>query len=136
MSTQQLQGKGFTIAIEERPGYLRAEVSGGEDSQAVSVAYWTLLGEECVRRGTSNLLVVEALEPYPNPEADVFEAVTDAMASAGFRGIRVAFVDTKEEVEANEYGMIIGAEKGLDIMMFSNESYCERWLRFGSGNVP
>jgi hypothetical protein len=132
VSTQRLEGPGFTIDIEERAGFLRALVRGNEDTLAVSTAYWARLGAECQRRGASAVLVLEDLPPWPDAGPEIFEAVTDAMAAAGFRDIRCAFVDLHEEVEANEYGMIVGADKGLTIMMFSNESYAERWLRFGS----
>lgn len=132
MTPQRLEGPGFTIELEERAGYLRAVVRGAEDTLAVSTSYWHRLGSECRRRGANAILVLEDLPPWPDAEPEVFEAVTDAMAAAGFRDIRCAFVDLNEEVEANEYGMIVGADKGLTIMMFSNESYAERWLRFGS----
>jgi hypothetical protein len=132
VSTQRLEGPGFTIDLEERAGFLRALVLGNEDTLAVSTAYWARLGAECQRRGARALLVLEDLPPWPDAGPEIFEAVTDAMAAAGFRDIRCAFVDLHEEVEANEYGMIVGADKGLTIMMFSNESYAERWLRFGS----
>lgn len=131
MKSQRLEGPGFTIELEERPGYLRALVSGKEDSVSISTAYWALLGAECRHRGVHALLVVEDLPAWPNVGPDVFEAVTDAMVASGFLEIRCAFVDMREEVEANEYGMIVGAEKGLTSLIFSNESYAERWLRYG-----
>lgn len=132
METQRVEGPGFTIELEVRPGFLRALVRGSEDTLAVSTAYWTRIGAECRRRGASAVLVVEDLPPWPDAGPGVFDAVTDAMAAAGFRDIRCAFVDLHEEVEANEFGMMIGADKGLTSMIFSNESYAERWLRFGS----
>lgn len=132
MPTEYLHGPGFSIALDERPGFLHALVSGEEDTLAVSIAYWSAIGKVCQQRGARSILVIENLPPFDDPRPEVFEAVTDAMANAGLRGVRVAFVDAREEVQANEYGMLIGAEKGLSIMMFSNESYAERWLRFGS----
>lgn len=132
VSIERLDGTGFSIELEDRAGYLRVLVRGDVDTQAVSVAYWTMIGVECSRRGTTAVLVVEDLPAWPNVPAEVFEAVTDAAVAAGLREVRCAFVDQHEEVEANEYGMMIGTEKGLTIMMFSNESYAEHWLRFGS----
>ncbi|MBI2399310.1 MAG: hypothetical protein HYV17_16110 [Xanthomonadales bacterium] len=126
-----LHGPGFEIELGERQGYLRAHVRGGADSVEVSVAYWAALGAECRRRGVSCVLVIEELEPFGDPGPDVFETVTDAMVGAGFRDIRLAFVDAREEVEANEMGMIVGADKGLAMMMFSSESIADHWLRFG-----
>lgn len=131
--SDSLHGPGFDIELAKHHGYLRAHVRGGADSVVVSVAYWTALGTECRHRAATCLLVIEELEPFGDPGPDVFETVTDAMVEAGFRDIRLAFVDAREEVEANEMGMIVGADKGLAMMMFSSESIADHWLRFGGG---
>jgi len=132
MAIEQLEGPGFTIELDRRPDHVRAVVRGSADSREVSVAYWHVLGEACRRHHSSAAMVLEDLPPFEAPDANDFEAVTDAMAAAGFTTIRCAFVDLREETEANEMGMLIGAEKGLECMIFSNESYAAHWLRFGS----
>lgn len=127
----KIHGQGFEIDVDERDAYLRAFVAGGSDSLAISLAYWTELGQECARRQATNLLVVEDLDPFDaGPEA--LELVCDAMVQAGLGQVRVAFVDVQEVGDVNESGMMVGFDKGLTLMLFSTESLADLWLRFGS----
>lgn len=127
----KIHGQGFEIDVDERDAYLRAFVAGGSDSLAISLAYWTALGQECARRKATNLLVVEDLDPFDaGPEA--LELVCDAMVRGGLGQVRVAFVDVQEVGDVNESGMMVGFDKGLTLMLFSTESLADLWLRFGS----
>ena len=126
-----LHGEGFEIVLEDRDGYLRAFVAGGSDSLAVSLAYWTALGQACVQHKATNLLVVEDLDPFDAPP-EALELVCDTMVLAGLDRVRVAFVDVQEVGHVNESGMMIGFDKGLTLMLFSTESLADLWLRFGS----
>ena len=129
MST--IHGEGFTIELTECTGYLRAFVDGGADSLAISMDYWTVLGRECARRGMTNLLVVEDLDPF-DADADALDQVCDCMVRAGLDRVRVAFVDVQEIGDVNESGMMVGFDKGLTLMLFSTVSLADRWLRFGA----
>lgn len=120
---------GFLLEIEPQPGYLRAKVSEGQDSPAVSLAYWTLLGDECRRSGARKMLVIEDLEPCEVTDAE-FEALFEEMVGMGFRNVTVAFVPLRASLQTNERGSLLGVEFGLDLMVFSDESYAVRWLRF------
>lgn len=127
----KIRGEGFEIDLDDRDGYLRALVAGGSDSLAISLAYWTALGQACAQHQATNLLVVEDLDPFDaGPEA--LELVCDAMVRAGLDRVRVAFVDVQEVGHVNESGMMIGFDKGLTLMLFSTESLADLWLRFGS----
>lgn len=129
----KIHGEGFALDLDDRDGYLRAFVAGGSDSLAISLAYWTALGQECARRKAANLLVVEDLDPFDaGPEA--LELVCDTMVLVGLDRVRVAFVDVQEIGDVNESGMMVGFDKGLTLMLFSTESLADRWLRFGSKN--
>jgi len=129
----KIHGDGFALDIDNRDGYLRAFVAGGSDSLAISLAYWTALGQECARRGATNLLVVEDLDPFDaGPEA--LELVCDTMVEVGLDRVRVAFVDVQEVGQVNESGMMVGFDKGLTLMLFSTESLADRWLRFGTNS--
>lgn len=129
----KIHGDGFDIDVDDRGGYLRAFVAGGSDSLAISLAYWTALGQECAQCKATNLLVVEDLDPFDaGPEA--LELVCDTMVLAGLDRVRVAFVDVQEIGHVNESGMMVGFDKGLTLMLFSTESLADRWLRFGSNS--
>lgn len=120
---------GFLLEIEEQPAYLRAKVSEGQDSPAVSLAYWTLLGNECRRRSVRKMLVVEDLEPCEVTDAE-FEALFEDMVGMGFQSVTVAFVPLRASLQTNERGSLLGVEYDLNLMVFSDESYAIRWLRF------
>lgn len=120
---------GFLLEVEMQPGYLRAKVSEGQDSPALSLAYWTLLANECRRLGARKLLVVEDLVPCEVTDAE-FEALFADMVDMGFRNVTVAFVPLRASLQTNERGSLLGVEFGLDLMVFSDESYAVRWLRF------
>ncbi len=38
----------------------------------------------------------------------------------------------KEETQANAFGLLLSNEQDIPMMMFSNEQYAERGLRFGA----
>lgn len=135
MSRERLLGEGYAIDVDVTPERLRFHVSGGSDSLALSLAYWTAIWAVVERTGISNLLVLEDLEPFQDADLSVFETVVNHLVQLGFRSTRIAFVDLKEETQANEYGMLLSNEHGIPMMMFSNEQYAERWLRFGA-NAP
>ena len=44
------------LLIEDRNNYLYAEVSGPNDNFEISMAYWTVIAEQCQARGTKHLL--------------------------------------------------------------------------------
>ena len=106
---------GFLLEIEPQPGYLRASVSEGQDSPAVSLAYWTLLGDECRRSGARKMLVIEDLEPCEVTDAE-FEALFEEMVGMGFRNVTVAFVPLRASLQTNERGSLLGVEFGLDLI--------------------
>lgn len=123
------QEPGFRMEVEEQPGYLKARVSDGQDSPALSLAYWTLLGKECRNRGVRKMLVIEDLVPCEVTDAE-FEALFEDMVAMGFQNVTVAFVPLRASLQTNERGSLLGVEFGLDLMVFSDESYAVRWLRF------
>ena len=131
MAKERVLGEGFEIEVDVLPDHLRFRVTGGADSLALSLAYWTAIWRVVERTGIDNLLVLEELEPFPDPDAGVFEAVVGNLVRLGFRRTRIAFVDLKEETQANEFGLLLSNEQGIPMMMFSNQQYAERWLRFG-----
>lgn len=133
LRTETLHRPGYRLDLTEARDFLRARVYGGADTAAHSLDYWRVLGEILAERGMSQVLVIEELDPFPEDDRpEVFEQVVDCMAASGFGHVRVAFVDTREEVEANELALLLGVERGLTIMMFSTESAAIQWLRYGS----
>lgn len=122
-------GNGFILDVEDRPGYLRAYVHGGQDCLQVAIDYWTLLWAECERRGSRKLLVVEDLVPAEISE-DALNTLVVTMVGLGYSQVRIAFVSLQSPEQLNEQGAILGAEQGLVATVFTDESYADRWLRY------
>jgi hypothetical protein len=125
-----VDGPGFRIRFQQESGFLRAHVFDGVDSIEVSEAMWRLLGAECRASGMDRLLVLEDLEAT----VDIGELgrVIQAMEAAGFRYIRTAFVELRDDIQGSEHGGILCLERGMLIRVFSDETEARRWLMYGS----
>lgn len=123
-----VHGPGFRIRYDDKPGYLRAHVFDGTDSQAVSIAMWRMLAAECRAVDADRLLVLEELDASVG-QSDV-APVVEAMAEAGYARIRVAFVELLDDIEGSEYGEILCRERGMTIRVFGNENAARRWLLY------
>jgi hypothetical protein len=124
-----LEGDGFRINLESNPGFLRAHVTGGEDSLEVSLAIWRLLGNECRLRGASRLLVVEDLRGRLTP-AEV-GVMVETLYAEGFPDVRIAFVELAGSLAAGEHGEILAIELGFTVQAFSREADARHWLLYG-----
>jgi hypothetical protein len=120
----------ITLVFEDRPGYLYAAVTGPRDSKAISIAYWTLIAEQCRLRKTGKLLVVENLGD--NEDVPDLPAVLDEIIALGMDKLQVAFVVGRVDQMAHmEHGEILAAERGANGRVFGSVTVAERWLRHG-----
>jgi hypothetical protein len=124
-----LEGEGFRIRLEPQPGFLRAHVDGGEDSLAVSLAVWRLLGEECRVRGTTHLMVVEELTGTLSLEE--VGVMVETLHAEGFPDVRIAFVDLAGNLSVGEHGEILAIERGFAVQAFPREAEARHWLLYG-----
>jgi len=124
-----VDGPGFKVRYTNEQGYLRAHVFGGRDSQAVSIAMWRMLGDECRARGADRLLVLEEL--LETVDTGEIGPIIDAMEQAGLGLVRTAFVELLDDIEGSEYGEILCRERGIVIRTFSGETQARRWLLYG-----
>ena len=124
-----LQGEGFRIDLQPQPGFLRAHVTGGEDSLAVSLAIWRLLGEECRARGTTHLMVVEELAGTLS--LDEVGTMIETLHAEGFPDVRIAFVDLAGSLSVGEHGEILAIERGFAVQAFLHEAEARHWLLYG-----
>ena len=124
-----LEGEGFRIRLEPQPGFLRAHVDGGEDSLAVSLAVWRLLGEECRARGTTHLMVVEELTGTLS--LDEVGVMIETLHAEGFPDVRIAFVDLAGNLSVGEHGEILAIERGFAVQAFPREAEARHWLLYG-----
>lgn len=129
-NTRIKAGPGFRICFDDEPGYLRAFVFDGTDSQEVSIAVWKIIGAECSAEQASRLLVLEDLRS--TVDVPDIEAVVDSLADAGLQDVRMAFVELREDIQGSELAEILCSERGMTIRIFSNETEARRWLVYGS----
>lgn len=125
-----LAGDGFILTFTWHGDYLRAQVDGQHDTFEISLGYWTLIADECHRRATQRVLIVENLAEAG--EAVDLPKLIDAVVQLGFREIRVAFVDLIDShLQAMEHGEILARERNITGRVFSDEHHAVRWLRHG-----
>lgn len=118
------------LFIEDRNNYLYAEVSGPSDSFEITMAYWTAIAEQCHKRDTYRLLVLERLGEYAGERN--MTLMIDSIIALGFENIRVAFVDAFiEHLAIAEQGEILAMERGIAGRVFGSVQEAERWLRIG-----
>ena len=125
-----LEGAGFRVHLESQPGFLRAHVTGGNDSLQTSLAVWRLLGHECRVRAATRLLVVEELSGALSREE--IDTLIATLHAEGFPDIRIAFVELVGDVLSGEHGEILAIELGFSMQAFSREAEARQWLLCGS----
>ena len=80
----------WRLRFEDRTGYLYAEVTGPEDSLAITMAYWQEIAAECSRRNAVRLLVCDRLRGEP-ATPDEFRQLAQAFLGMGLERVRIAF---------------------------------------------
>jgi hypothetical protein len=121
----------FRIRFRLEDRHLRASVSGYGGSVETTIAYWRAIGEEVRAVKPLSLLVVDQMEGGPIPAEDLPQFI-DAMATEGFEGIRVAYVELHiDQLSQAEGAEILACEKGFNVRVFSNEMDAAVWLRHG-----
>ena len=119
--------KPYQLTFEVRGTYLYAYVFGEQDSFEISAAYWREIGDKLGELGINKVLIVEDLAGA-SPLADVYN-VSAQIVDMGFRGKVVAFVDRhSDHQELNEFGELVGTNRGLIGRTFLDEAEAERWL--------
>lgn len=116
----------YTLTLDPRDGYLRAHVTGPEDTVEVSVAYWSEIAAACQAGGVRRLVVVEELEG--TAQAGEMEEVVGFLLQLGFHDIRVAFVDATEDASLLVTAEIRVQKQGFVGRVFRREVEAERWL--------
>ena len=116
----------YTLVLEPRPGYLRAHVSGPEDTVEVSIAYWSEIAAACEAGAVRRLLVVEELAGCAAPSE--MAEVVDGLLQLGFRDIVIAFVDATEDASLLVAAEIQAQRHGVVGRVFRREDEAIRWL--------
>jgi len=119
--------KPYDLKFETRQGYLYAYVAGEHDNYDICVAYWAEISKKLAEIRVDRLMIVEDIVEE-SQIADVYELASQ-LADMGFRGIRIAFVDRySSHLELNEFGVLVGSNRGVIGHAFSDEAAAEKWL--------
>lgn len=123
--------KFYSLSFEHRPRYLYAYVTGEKDSYDISKAYWQEVSDELAKTEYQMLLVDEDIAEAASM-GDVFQLLSE-LAGMGLAGIRIAFSDRKiEHKDLNEFGELVGTNRGLNGKAFNDVAEAEKWLLSGS----
>lgn len=117
----------YEITFQNRENYLYAFVEGEHDSYEISAAFWKEVLNESRRVNATKILVEEDLGEIISM-SEMYNLGTD-MASLGFTGICVAFVDRQtDHFESNLFGELVASNRGMLFRNFSNFDEAESWL--------
>jgi hypothetical protein len=119
-------GSGYRLTFTEHPDYLRADVSGARDSVEISTAYWAEIAERSRASQVSRLLVVESIEQR-STLGDTIEII-DALVAMGFRDMRIAYVDLREDAGLLAQTEFLAARAGLVGRVFAHTGHALEWL--------
>ena len=119
--------KPYHITFEHRDGYLHVYVSGEEDSQEISLAYWMEIATYCQEHDVSRILVEEDFKT-DNTMLDTYEFISQGAAS-DFAKIKIAFMDRHpEQTPTNLFGETVAKNRGIFVKIFTDLQAAEKWL--------
>lgn len=117
----------YKLTFEYRPEYLYAFVTGEKDSYEISKQYWQEIADECKNSGIKKVLIEEDIEENVSM-SDMYQFCAE-IPQLGFFGIRVAFVDRRQDQQQlNQFGETVATNRGLLSRVFNNFEDGEKWL--------
>jgi hypothetical protein len=120
--------KEYTLTFENRDTYLLALIEGEKETLSIAHAYWSEIVEKILSTGHKKLLVVEDI-PEAISIAEVHQLVSE-FAELPVIDIRLAFVDKHPQQRSlNEFGILVGSNRGMTVQAFDSESEAEQWLQ-------
>lgn len=119
--------RGYQLAIEQKPGYLHAVVTGPNSLENV-VGYLDEVLGECIARGCYRLLIEERLEGPRLRTVEVFGIVSRGTQKVGGILRAIAFVDVNAEGDLMRFAETAATNRGLPIALFPTVAEAEAWI--------
>jgi hypothetical protein len=117
----------YTLAWEDRTGFLHAAILGKEDSYETTLGAVTEIAATCRERGVDKVLVEHAI-PGRLKTLDIWKIAS--LLPELYRGITVAFVvHLTERPENPEFLETVARNRGATGRLFQDVHEAERWLR-------
>ena len=119
------EGKGYTLEMEQREGYLFA-VAGGEKLTAqISAAYWNEIAGRCFESECDKILIEKAFVQPVGPGDMLLMA--DHLGKL-LPGRHIAFVDRFRHDDINELGKKLARNREVMMQIFDSIPEAEKWL--------
>ena len=123
-------GKKYLLTFEDRGRYLFALVKGERGTLEIATSYWFEIAQEAMKTALKRVLVIEDI-PEMISIAEVHQLVTN-LADLPIKDVRLALVDLHaEHASLNNFGILVGENRGLSIKAFDTEEAAETWLLEG-----
>ena len=117
----------YEIEYTPGPGFMRADVVGDLAAPDTRVEAWARMIRHCRAKAVTRLLVVQD-SPGNGNVANAYLS-SEGIARLGLEGIRIAFVDLDPaNLEVNQFGELVAANRGADAKVFSEEGSALEWL--------
>lgn len=119
--------KQYIISFEDRDSYLYVHVKGTKEDLASARAMWSEIAEKTISSAKNRLLVVEDIEESISI-AEVHHLVSE-FCEQPLIDIKIAFCDIHPEHKSlNEFGSLVGSNRGMTVQVFDTEKEAEVWL--------
>lgn len=117
----------YQLSFEERISYLYAYVRGEQASLEIARDYWNRIAKRALSLKVKKVLVVEDISEAITI-SEVHQLVTE-LSELPVKDIFVAFVDQfAQHKSINEFGMLVGGNRGLEVKGFESTDDAEKWL--------
>lgn len=117
----------YTIQYTYFPDYLSAYVTGAKDSLEISFSFWQEILAATKAKDYKKVMVSEDFEETVSI-VDMF-FLAEEISKLGYRGIKIAFVDSKiEHLELNQFGETVATNRGVLVKVFSDPIMATEWL--------
>jgi hypothetical protein len=118
----------YNLAIEQKPGYLHAVVTGTNSRENV-VHYLVDMLRECVTRDCFRVLIEERLEGTRLGTMDVFRISSGANRPIAGRNPIIAYVDVNATSDsAMKFAEDVAVNRGFSIRVFRSVATARQWL--------
>lgn len=117
----------YRVAIEQKPGYLHARVTGRNSPENVT-RYMDEIHRECARRDCFRVLIEEHLEGPRLGTPEVFRIMAEGSRKARGEMKAIAFVDVSSAENLMQFAETVAINRGLPVAVFPTVAAAEEWL--------
>ena len=122
--------------IDQRPGYLRAEMTGRDTAEETARFVEAIVAALGAPGAPRNLLIsTRRSRPVFKVEDWKLSAALDRVMKVP--GLQVAFIaDSRELQMSQQYIALLGRQRGMPFETFDSEEAALAWLEKGTGSPP